>query len=71
MRFFVSNNYLCNSRNPCPLPEELLPEDLSVDSKSRGAQLQRPVDKWTNGQESKPETAGNMRNRNSKIFCEK
>ena len=28
--------------NPCPLPEELLPEDLSVDSKSTNAPLQRP-----------------------------
>lgn len=29
-------------KNPCPLPEELLPEDLSVDSKSTNAPLQRP-----------------------------
>ena len=75
VRFFVSNNYLCSSHNPCPLPEELLPEDLSVDLKSRGAQLQRPVDKWTRIRIKswKPETAGNMLgNRNSKkIFCEK
>ena len=38
--------------NPCPLPEELLPEDLSVDSKSTNAPLQRP-DKFLESENSR------------------